>query len=131
MFAQRGSFFLTVTLIMVAFSPCFAEKGDEEKGCLDCHPEFYKERLGTFNHPPFQEKKCEICHVFHEFTQEMVLAGPVLDLCIQCHESKFMLPEEDFHYPAVEEDACMSCHNPHSSDRKGLLKGSSPGICLE
>ncbi len=127
----RGTFLISAILVLVAAAPALADKGDEEKGCLECHPKFFKEREREFNHQPFADKKCEVCHVFHKFTQQMELAGTVFDLCSQCHESLFLIAEDDLHYPVYEDDGCMTCHEPHSADNEMLLKGTPPGMCLE
>ena len=127
----RGFLPFSVLLILVAANVGYAEKGDDEKGCLDCHPKFFKEREGEFNHQPFGDKNCEVCHIFHQFKQQMVMSGELFDNCTQCHEQLFMLPEDELHYPVLEDEGCMSCHEPHSADNKKLLVRPSPLICLE
>ncbi len=119
-------------LATIPISSSAADKGaDKDKTCLDCHPKYYKELRGKFNHKPFEERKCEDCHHYHGFRNKQELVTTVMETCTSCHLTIEDMPKESLHYPILEDNSCNECHEPHSADNKDLLKVPGAGGCFE
>ena len=105
---------------------------DDRKECLECHPDAVERLGGEFNHPPFEEKDCYACHLFHGFQNKLALNGTVFEVCTTCHETVWELDEETTHYPILDEASCLTCHTPHGADNKDLLISRvEDGLCTE
>ncbi|MEI6455627.1 MAG: cytochrome c3 family protein [bacterium] len=76
-------------------------------------------------HPPFQNKKCILCHDPGSTTK---LQTPQPGLCYVCHDD-FSLNFKFIHGP-VSGGFCTSCHNPHKSNFKKLLIRQGQELCL-
>jgi len=75
-------------------------------------------------HPPYQEKKCELCHQQGSVGKALVHQQT---LCFKCHEDfgkKFAV----LHGP-VASGYCTACHNAHSAENPRLLKRSGQNLC--
>jgi predicted CXXCH cytochrome family protein len=119
---------MALYFFLLLFTPVEAQN---EKECLDCHPDYYEEFSGDFNHSPFEQEDCYACHKFHGFRNAMELIGPPQEVCGFCHETTSGLDEETTHFPVSDDDGCLICHNPHSSDSAGLLLLPRKQVCLE
>jgi len=76
-------------------------------------------------HPPFQNKKCALCH---DPYAKGKLQIPQPGLCYLCHDN-FNLKFKSLHGP-VAGGYCTSCHNPHKSEFKKLLIREDQELCL-
>jgi len=76
-------------------------------------------------HPPFQNKKCGLCH---DQNAKGKLQMPQPGLCFLCHDD-FGQKFKYIHGP-VASGYCNSCHNPHKSEFKKLLLREGQDLCL-
>lgn len=76
-------------------------------------------------HPPFQEKKCNVCHQKYKRSQSMANNKA---LCYTCHDP-FENTYQTLHGP-VDFGYCTQCHNPHKSKYEALLKQNDNRLCL-
>jgi len=81
--------------------------------------------LENSTHPPFQNKKCSLCH---DQNTKGKLQMPQPGLCYVCHDD-FNLNFKYVHGP-VAGGYCTSCHNPHKSEFKKLLLRQGQELCL-
>ena len=77
-------------------------------------------------HPPYELKKCNICHSPGSASK---LSQPEPGLCYLCHED-YSLTYKVVHGP-VAAGYCTNCHRPHSSENPKLLRRSGTLLCLE
>lgn len=77
-------------------------------------------------HPPYELKKCNICHSPGSASK---LSQPEPGLCYLCHDD-FSLTYKIVHGPA-EAGYCTNCHRPHSSENPKLLRRTGQLLCLE
>lgn len=109
-----------------------AQAGAEEpKECLECHPDYYDELDGEFNHDPFQKKDCYACHQFHGFRNDTELNGSIVDICSGCHFIIDEVGSDYLHDPVADDASCLNCHAPHSSGTKSLLSMPAKRLCTE
>lgn len=102
--------------------------------CTSCHDPHSHNRKGKLllanQHPPFQQRNCQVCHTKPEAGTPVQLVKPVKDLCFSCHPASKLMPEgENAHVPA-KEGLCLSCHNPHASPYKKMLKTKLAYACF-
>ena len=76
-------------------------------------------------HPPFQLKKCNLCH---DPNEKAKLLMPQPGLCNLCHDD-FKVFYSFVHEPA-ESGHCTSCHSPHASENNKLLLKNGRQLCL-
>jgi predicted CXXCH cytochrome family protein len=76
-------------------------------------------------HPPYQLKKCNLCHDQNSIAK---LLMPQPELCNLCHDD-FNVFYAFVHGPAAA-GYCTSCHNPHVSENKKLLLKTGQQLCL-
>lgn len=111
--------------------PALPVRAQDEKECLDCHPKYFEELSGDFNHKPFDQGDCYACHRFHGFRNDVELIGPADEVCTFCHENILEPNEESIHFPLLDDGSCLNCHLPHSGTSKGLLVSPQQQICIE
>ena len=75
------------------------------------------------SHKPFKEKKCKDCH---DFTTDVGLIRPKLQLCLVCHTG--FIKGRYVHGPVSVGD-CSACHLPHISEFVALLEMDRNRIC--
>jgi len=124
--------------------------------CCECHGEICNDgQIRTYVHTPFQQKKCEKCHMTGGYDTNEVngihMAGTpelsrLIDACMECHHNirpgashpvnvapGRVIPSE---YPLIDgKIGCMSCHDSHGSEfsfrlikpRDQLCAGCHPG----
>jgi predicted CXXCH cytochrome family protein len=74
-------------------------------------------------HPPFAEKRCNLCH---DKNAESGFVTALGDLCAHCHKG---FPVGDYLHGPAAVGACLKCHLPHTSDHPSLLVKSKANIC--
>lgn len=104
---------------------------EEEKECLDCHPDYYIQFQGEHNHDPFIQEDCYACHKFHGFRNATELIGPIIEVCTECHDQFSQIGEDFLHGPVLDEASCLNCHQPHSAENEGLLSLPAKLVCLD
>ena len=79
----------------------------------------------VYYHPPYQNKKCKICH-------DPSTPGKLLqeqpELCNNCHDD--YNSEFRFVHGPVGGGQCTSCHSPHQSENKKLLLYTGQELCF-
>lgn len=78
-----------------------------------------------FYHKPYQENKCNNCHITSEGNK---LLKPPPELCYGCHED-FNNVFNTLHGP-VASGYCLACHNPHFTKNKKLLLRTNRELCF-
>jgi predicted CXXCH cytochrome family protein len=76
-------------------------------------------------HPPYQNKKCSICH---DKSTMGKLTMPVPELCYECHDN-FADTYKVLHGP-VANGACTTCHSPHMAEGEKLTLMQGQKLCL-
>jgi predicted CXXCH cytochrome family protein len=76
-------------------------------------------------HPPYQNKKCSICHDKGTMGK---LTMPVPELCYECHDN-FADTYKVLHGP-VANGACTTCHSPHMAEGEKLTLMAGQKLCL-
>ena len=80
---------------------------------------------GIYYHPPYQNKKCKVCH-------DPSSAGKLLqeqkELCNNCYDD--FSTEYRFVHGPVGGGQCTSCHSPHQSENVKLLLRTGQELCL-
>ncbi|AEH45652.1 cytochrome C family protein [Thermodesulfatator indicus DSM 15286] len=98
----------------------------EINNCLECHnPHMSNNKflLKNFEHKPFAEKKCNICHNQKDKSNS---------LCLNCHKNI----DTTFYYfhnhalGGYQKNSCLICHSPHLGNTKILLKSSPKVLCI-
>jgi len=86
--------------------------------------------MAKFQHPPFAEKSCELCHAPAKDGKVVLTQADAKSLCVTCHDDKAKLIEgaKVPHPGAMGE--CTDCHSPHASRQPGLPKTDAVSICL-
>jgi predicted CXXCH cytochrome family protein len=84
-----------------------------------------KRKERTYFHPPYQNKKCKICHDPSSPTK-LVQEQPAL--CYNCHDD-FTSTYKYLHGP-VSGGYCTSCHSPHQSENPKLVLRKGEALCL-
>lgn len=87
--------------------------------CITCHNPHASGNVGlirNYEHGPFAERECDICHESATITEELKNN----ELCLNCHD----LPDaEGEHEPLTDENTrCIDCHNPHSAKNQVLTR---------
>ncbi len=126
-------FLITLLIVPLLYVVSTAGKKKQEERCLKCHPKYYKRFADKkkFIHKPFKEKKCDNCHQFHGFRNQIEFKDTIVNLCTKCHNILDDLADDNLHSPILDEESCISCHTPHASDYKNLLISPKNTICLE
>jgi predicted CXXCH cytochrome family protein len=82
-------------------------------------------KQSVYFHPPYQNKKCKICH---DPSSPVKLVQEQPDLCYNCHDD-FATAYTELHGP-VGGGFCTACHSPHQSENKKLLLRTGQALCL-
>ena len=78
-----------------------------------------------YYHPPYQNKKCKICH---DPSSPVKLLQDQTELCSNCHDN--YNSEYRFVHGPVGGGFCTSCHSPHQSENEKLLLRTGQDLCL-
>ena len=101
--------------------------------CLQCHDPHQSaapKLMAKFAHPPFADRRCELCHAPAKDGKVVLTQSDVKALCVTCHGDKAKLIETaKVQHPGAAGD-CTDCHNPHASKSPGLPKTDPVNICL-
>jgi predicted CXXCH cytochrome family protein len=76
-------------------------------------------------HPPYELKKCSICHNISSGK----LSQPEPGLCYLCHDD-YSLNYRFVHGPAAA-GYCTNCHHPHAAENSKLLRRTGQQLCLQ
>jgi predicted CXXCH cytochrome family protein len=82
-------------------------------------------------HPPFEEKACDLCHDTHASEHAGLLVASQQTVCGGCHSDAIPDPETSAsaHAPVADGD-CSGCHLPHQGKLAGLLPEADGAICM-
>jgi predicted CXXCH cytochrome family protein len=98
--------------------------------CHDPHQSALPKLLAKFEHPPFAEKQCDVCHAPAKDGKVVLAEKDVKALCVTCHDDKANLIETaKVQHPGAAGD-CTDCHTPHASSQPGLPKTDAVSICI-
>ena len=98
--------------------------------CHDPHQSALPKLLAKFEHPPFAEKQCDVCHAPAKDGKVVLTEKDVKALCVTCHDDKAKLIETaKVQHPGAVGD-CTDCHTPHASSQPGLPKTDAVSICV-
>jgi predicted CXXCH cytochrome family protein len=101
--------------------------------CLQCHDPHQSaapKLMAKFQHSPFADKSCEMCHAEAKDGKVVLTQANVKDLCVTCHSDKAeQIEKAKVQHPGAAGD-CTDCHNPHASAQPGLPKTDAVNICL-
>jgi predicted CXXCH cytochrome family protein len=86
--------------------------------------------MAKFQHPPFADKSCELCHAPAKDGKVVLTQTDVKALCVTCHDDKAKQIESAKVQHLGAAGDCTDCHNPHASAQPGLPKTDAVSICL-
>lgn len=75
-------------------------------------------------HPPFEQKRCELCHN-REMSNTLIVEKH--ELCGICHTSDMF--DGAFRHGPAASSQCYACHDPHESDFPHLLFDLGSAVC--
>lgn len=100
----------------------------ERSRCSECHDPHAAGNpslLHSFEHEPFAERECGVCHGYPGEGWE--IGRGVNDLCAECHDD---ILDHSFLHSALPRKGCTGCHFPHASPGEKLLRAEAPGLCF-
>ncbi len=77
-------------------------------------------------HPPFAQKRCELCH---NRQKANILIVEKHEICGTCHTTDMF--EGAFRHGPAASSQCYACHDPHESGYPNLLFTSGSAICAK
>ena len=75
-------------------------------------------------HPPYRQRRCELCH---NRQAANVLIVEKHEICGMCHEADMF--EGAFRHGPVGSSQCYACHDPHKSAFPNLLFALGSAVC--
>ena len=119
-------------------------KAAEGKSCAACHDPHmtgnrlllvdsgsyrrrHIDRTARFEHPPWKERKCTVCHIPE---QSNVLVADVDAVCMTCHTKVLEVSSQQKIHKAVSDHKCTTCHAPHRSPLEHLVRPTAEQMCL-
>ena len=85
------------------------------------------ERMARFEHPPWKERKCTVCHIPE---QSNALVADVDAVCMTCHAKVLEVSSQQKIHKAVSDHKCSVCHTPHRSPLEHLVRPTAEQMCM-
>ncbi len=101
--------------------------------CLQCHDPHQSaspKLMARFQHPPFADKECDLCHAPAKDGKVVLTQPDAKALCVTCHADKEKLIETaKVQHPGAAGE-CTDCHNPHAGNTPGFIQPDPVNVCL-